>query len=201
MNPDRLVAPDFEEISMEPNQKHFTDRDSWRAWLEGNFESCSELWLVFFKKHTGKQSISYDAAVEEALCFGWIDSLIKRLDEDRFARKFTPRTDATKWSASNLKRVEKLKAEGRMTEAGLAKLDPSVKPIIPPSKTPVEVPSYFRDALAENDEAGSFFEQLAPSYRRHFVLWVDSAKREETRNRRLTEAITLLSKKQKLGMK
>ncbi|MDH3841162.1 MAG: hypothetical protein OES35_09605, partial [Chromatiales bacterium] len=84
-------------------QRHFPDRDSWRAWLEKNHASCRGIWLVFFKKHTGRSSISYDAAVEEALCFGWIDSLIRRLDEDRFARKFTPRTDTKKWSAANLR--------------------------------------------------------------------------------------------------
>jgi len=186
---------------MEPAQLHFEDRASWRAWLEHNYESKRELWLVFFKKHTGVPTISYDDAVEEALCVGWIDSLIKRLDEDRFARKFTPRTNKSKWSELNLKRVEKLKAAGLMTPAGLAKIDPAVTPAVAPLRTPLVIPSYFQDALARDDEARLFFDQLAPSYQRNFVMWVDSAKREETRLRRLAEALSLLRKKRKLGMK
>ena len=186
---------------MEPKQLHFEDRASWRAWLEANFESASELWLVFFKKHTGVATISYDAAVEEALCFGWIDSLIKRLDEDRFVRKFTPRSNRSKWSELNLQRVEKLKASGLMTPPGLSKIDPGVTPVVPPRKRPLEVPPYFQEALAQNEPARLFFDELAPTYRRHFVLWVDSAKREETRRKRLAEAIALLQSGQKLGMK
>ena len=184
-----------------PIELHFEDRATWRAWLEQNYESTRELWLVFFKKHTGVPTISYDAAVEEALCFGWIDSLIKRLDDDRFARKFTPRTNKSKWSELNLKRVERLKSEGLMTAAGLAKIDPTATPVVPPRKRPFEVPPYFREALSRNEAAHMFFDQLAPSYQRNFVLWVDSAKREETRHRRLAEAITLLQNKQKPGMK
>jgi len=180
---------------------HFTSRESWRAWLEKNHERSDEVWLVFFKKHTDRPNISYDAAVEEALCFGWIDSLIKRLDEDRYARKFTPRTNTTKWSESNLARFEKLEASGRMTAAGRAVRDPSVTPVVPPSKRPLEIPAYFREALDGNEQARAFFDALAPSYQRHFVGWVDSAKREETRQRRLAEALTLLENHQKLGLK
>lgn len=179
----------------------FENRDSWRAWLSENHDSVREVWLVFFKKHTGKPNISYDAAVEEALCFGWIDSIIKKIDEDRYARKFTPRTDTCKWSASNLKRVKKLKASGRMTEIGLAKLGPDVRPQRPPSQRTLRVPKYFREALDRNQKAAQFFDELAPSYRRHFIGWVSSAKREETRQRRLTEAIALLAQRKKLGLK
>lgn len=180
---------------------HFTSREPWRAWLEEHHDRMEQVWLVFFKKHTGKPSISYDAAVEEALCFGWVDSLVKRLDEDRYARKFTPRTNTLKWSESNLARFKELEVSGRMTATGRAKLDPSVTPVVPPSKRPLEVPSYFGEALDENERARAFFDNLAPSYQRHFVGWVDSAKREQTRQRRLAEALTLLETHQKLGLK
>ena len=186
---------------MEAKQLHFEDRASWRAWLGEHHESEREIWMVFFKKHTGLPNISYNDAVEEALCFGWIDSLIKKLDDDRYARKFTPRTNTAKWSELNIKRVEKLKAAGRMTPAGLAKIDASVKPAQSPSRRSLELPTYFRDALAGNETARLFFEQLAPSYRRNFIAWVHSAKRETTRRRRLAEALKLLENRQKLGMK
>ncbi len=182
-------------------QLHFEDLASWHAWLGEHHSSEKELWMVFFKKHTGLTNISYDDAVEEALCFGWIDSLIKKLDQDRYARKFTPRTNTAKWSELNLKRVKKLKAEGRMTPAGLAKIDASAKPAPSPSRRSLELPACFRAALAGNKAARLFFEQLAPSYRRNFISWVHSAKRETTRQRRLTEAIKLLENRQKLGMK
>ena len=180
---------------------HFEDRESWRAWLEVHHGDVAEVWLVFFKKHTGEPNISYDAAVEEALCFGWIDSLIKRLDDRRYARKFTPRTDTGKWSALNLKRVEELTAAGRMTPAGLSKISPGVEPIVPPSRKTYEIPPFFSEALDCNLPAREFFAELAPSYRRNFVDWVCSAKREETRRRRLAEAISLLEQRKKLGLK
>ncbi len=180
---------------------HFKDRAPWRSWLEKNHCSVREVWLVFYKKHTGVPNITYEAAVEEALCFGWIDSLIRRLDEDRYTRKFTPRKDTTRWSELNLKRVAKLEAAGRMTAAGLAKVDRSAASVIPPSKRNFEIPPYFQEALAGDDKARRFFDQLAPSYQRDIIGWVGSAKRDETRRRRLAEAMTLLHNKQKLGMK
>jgi len=186
---------------MAAKQIHFKDRASWRRWLTRNHESSGILWLVFYKKHTGVRTISYDAAVEEALCFGWIDSLVKRLDVDRFMRKFTPRTNTHNWSESNLERVEKLKAKGLMMPVGLAKIEPTAKTGPDRRKTPLEIPAYFQEALARDDQARLFFNQLALSYRRGFVLWVDSAKREETRIKRLAEALLLLRQNQKLGMK
>ena len=182
-------------------QVHFEDRESWRKWLDENHLGVRKVWLVFDKKHTGRRCITYDAAVEEALCVGWIDSIVKRLDEDRYARKFTPRTNTSKWSESNLRRVEALAASGRMTEAGLAKINPGVQPAPPASSRTVELPGFFKDALAGNGPAREFFDRLAPSYRRNFIAWVSSAKREETRSRRLEEALLLLQQGKKLGMK
>jgi uncharacterized protein YdeI (YjbR/CyaY-like superfamily) len=99
---------------------YVTTRDEWRAWLAEHHDTEREVWLVSYKKHTGRPQIPYDDAVEEALCFGWIDSLVKTIDDERFAQKFTPRKEKSNWSESNKRRVRKLVREGRMTEAGLA---------------------------------------------------------------------------------
>ncbi len=96
-------------------------RDQWRAWLAKNHKTEKKVWLIYFKKRARKASIAYEDSVEEALCFGWIDSLIRRLDDDQYARLFTPRIDHKNWSEMNKKRIAKLIQEGRMTAAGLAK--------------------------------------------------------------------------------
>src|SRR5258705_8023123 len=103
---------------------HISTRDQWRKWLAENHEKENAgIWLVFHKKHTGRPVLDYEEAVEEALCFGWIDSLIKRIDDHKYCRKFTPRKDKSNWSSTNRKRLEKITKEGRMTEFGLAKVD------------------------------------------------------------------------------
>lgn len=88
-------------------QLYVTNRKNWRAWLEKNNDTAKEVWLIYYKKHTRKPCISYEASVEEALCYGWVDSIIKRLDDERCARKFTPRKGASVWSESNKRRAEK----------------------------------------------------------------------------------------------
>src|SRR2546425_7833902 len=102
---------------------HVTSRDEWRAWLATHYQLETEVWLIYYKKHSGQPRISYDHAVEEALCFGWIDSIVKRIDEEKYAQKFTPRRNWTNWSPSNKQRMRRLIQEGRMTGAGLAKID------------------------------------------------------------------------------
>src|SRR5437762_5841563 len=144
-------------------------REQWRAWLEKNHALSSGVWLVFYKRHTGVKSIPYEDAVLEALCFGWIDSLIKRLDDDRYALKVTPRRTTSKWSDINRRRWAELKAAGLLTSAGLAAAPTANKyaprPVIP------ELPSYIGKALKANVKAWKFFRELAPTARRHFVVW------------------------------
>jgi uncharacterized protein YdeI (YjbR/CyaY-like superfamily) len=108
-----------DKMNREPQTLYVTDRAAWRAWLEANHASEREVWLVYYKKHTRRPRIPYDDAVEEALCFGWIDSVVRRLDEDSYLQKFTPRKAKSNWCESNVKRARKLIAEGRMTKAGL----------------------------------------------------------------------------------
>jgi uncharacterized protein YdeI (YjbR/CyaY-like superfamily) len=174
--------------------------EQWRKWLARHHDSASEVWLVFHKRHTGRLSIAYDDAVDEALCFGWIDSLIMRLDDDRYARKFTPRRPDSRWSTSNRKRYAQLKASGRLTPAGL-KRAPTDRSGDAPRPSPSKVPQYIQQALRSRPAALSYFESLAPSYRRMYIAWIDSARRQETKTRRLQEAIALLVAGKKPGMK
>jgi uncharacterized protein YdeI (YjbR/CyaY-like superfamily) len=175
------------------------NRQQWRAWLGKHHASSPGIWLVFYKDHSGVKSIPYEDSVSEALCFGWIDSLIKRLDDDRYARKFTPRRPTSKWSDSNRKRWAELKAAGLLTMVGLAAA-PTDNTYAPPPAIP-DLPAYIAKALKANPKAWNFFQELAPTYRRHFVGWIHWAKRPETRKTRIREAIALLAAGKKLGLK
>jgi uncharacterized protein YdeI (YjbR/CyaY-like superfamily) len=190
---------------MKENLLYVPDREKWRAWLAKHHTTEKEVWLVYYKQHTGKPRVSYDDAVEEALCFGWIDSLVKTLDADRYIQKFTPRVNAGKWSQLNLERVKKLLREGRMTEAGRAKLpsDLETPTSVAPKRFSLDspLPDLFASALHSNPDTAENFGKLAPSYQRKYVGWVMTAKKEETRRRRLAEAIRLLERNEKLGLK
>ena len=187
---------------------HVTSRAAWRAWLERNHRRRTEVWLVFFKAHTGKPRVEYEDAVEEALCFGWVDSLVKRLDDARYARKFTPRKARSSWSPSNRRRVAKLVDEGRMTPAGMAVVTFGVseaagKDAAHPGRPEggPELPPGLLRLLKGNARAWRTFATLAPSHRRNYVHWITQATKEETRLRRLAEAMGLLAEGKKLGLK
>ena len=187
-------------------QVRITTRGEWRQWLAKNHDREKQgIWLVFNKKKTGKAVLDYGEAVEEALCFGWIDSIIKRIDDETYCRKFTPRRDKSGWSTVNRKRVAKVIEEGRMTEVGLAKIaaaqksgrwEPAPRPVIS-----FEMPRELAEALARNQAAKAFFESLAPTYQKHFIGWITTAKRPETKARRLQESLTLLAAGKKLGLR
>jgi len=185
---------------------YVTERDAWRAWLAKNHDTQAEVWLIYYKKHTGQPRIPYEDAVEEALCFGWIDSLVQRLDARKYAQKFTPRKAASRWSELNKRRVKKLIREGRMTPAGLAKIPEfvlrgGVTPAVERPKKAVGLPRPIELAIRVNRRAWDNFNRLAPSYRRNYVAWITAAKRDETRERRIQEAIALLAQGRKLGLK
>ncbi|HEX5418966.1 MAG TPA: YdeI/OmpD-associated family protein [Gammaproteobacteria bacterium] len=171
----------------------------WRSWLQRHHGASPGVWLVFHKDHTGIESVAYEDAVRHALCFGWIDSLIKRLDDDRYLRKFTPRTPSSKWSDINRRRWGELKESGLLAAAGLAAA-PTADSCVPLPAIP-DLPDYFAQALKANPKAWRFFQALAPSYRRHFVAWIHIAKRPETREKRIRESIALLAAGKKLGLK
>jgi uncharacterized protein YdeI (YjbR/CyaY-like superfamily) len=182
------------------NTLHLKTRHAWRKWLQEHQGSVREVWLVFAKRHTGLGSLSYDDAVEEAICFGWIDSLVRGLDEDRYARKFTPRKADSRWSTANRRRYADLKSRGLLAAAGLSRA-PTGRSGDAPRPSVSRLPPYLEQALKANPLAREHFGLLAPSCRRAYIGWIDSAKRNATRDRRLREALDLLEKGEKLGLK
>ncbi len=184
----------------------FDNREEWREWLSENHDRESEVWLVYYKKESGLPTIGYGESVEEALCFGWVDSLIKKIDEQKYARKFTPRKEDSNWSEVNKKRVAKMIKANRMTEQGLRLVDaakklgtwdaPKTKP-----KFNLEMTEAFAQALNNNPEAEEFFKSLAPTYQKQYLLWIATAKRPETRQKRIDESVKLLLEGKKLGLR
>ena len=187
------------------NEVYAENRNHWREWLQKNHSTWDEVWLIFYKKTSGKPSVSYQEAVEEALCFGWIDSLKKSIDSTRYKQKFTPRKSGSIWSESNKKRVDRLIKDGLMREPGMKLIDQARKDgswhKVPASRQVIDPPREFLKALQENRAAKQFYDSLAPSYQKHFISWIGSAKRQDTRLKRARESISLLANKQKLGLK
>ncbi len=184
---------------------HFTDRNDWRTWLEKNHETKKEVWLVYYKKHTEKPTIPYEDAVEEALCFGWIDSTIQRIDDEKYARKFTPRKSKSKWSELNIKRARKMIREGRMTKVELAKFKEVEKRNrssrrAEPSKKKLVIPPDLRKALSTNKKALENFNNFAPGYKKLYVRRIKDAKREETREERIKQTIRWAAQNKKPSM-
>ncbi len=186
-------------------QLYFKDREEWRKWLSKYYDGESGIWLIFYKKESGKPSLKYEEAVEEALCFGWIDSIIKKKDESTYLRKFTPRKDDSKWSALNKKRVERMIQQGKITEAGMAKIriakengmwNKDDRPNIDFSVSPE-----FSAALEANPPAKANFKKLAPSHQKQYTGWINIGKRPETKEKRIAESIALLKKGEKLGLR
>jgi uncharacterized protein YdeI (YjbR/CyaY-like superfamily) len=170
----------------------------WREWLKTHHDAEVEVWLIFHKKHTGKPSVAYKDALDEALCYGWIDSLIKRIDDDRYARKFTPRKPDSNWSSINVKRYNELKAAHRLAAPGLER-SPDGRPVVDMPR-PTSVPAYIEKGIRSDARARAFFETLPPSSRRLYINWIDSAKREETKKTRLAQAIRKLRAGKKPGI-
>ena len=189
---------------------HFECQESFRNWLQENHDLSPGIWIIFYKPPINIKTIKYDEALDEALCFGWIDSLIKKIDQNKYVRKFTPRTDTTKWSDINKKKVLTLIEKGNMTAIGLNKIDIYLKTgkvdwenqTKKPEKTDeLNIPDFIIEALAQNEPALTNFNNLAPSHKKHYILWITQPKGQDTRNKRVLEAIKLLLEKRKLGLK
>jgi uncharacterized protein YdeI (YjbR/CyaY-like superfamily) len=182
------------------------DRAHWHDWLIQKQDKEKEVWVVYFKPASGRTGIGYEDSVEEALCFGWIDSLIKKIDEESYARKFNPRRPGSHWSACNKKRAEKLIAEGKMTSAGLAVYDPNAAPYADSQgqrilRSRTSIPATARQRLQRNPAAWKFFRQLPPYRQRQYVGWILSAKKKETQERRWKEVLATLEQGKPLGLK
>jgi uncharacterized protein YdeI (YjbR/CyaY-like superfamily) len=164
---------------------HVEDRGKWRAWLEANSKRAAEVWLLYYKKETGRPRIAYSDAVEEAICFGWIDSKIRKLDDERFAQLFTPRKPTSQWSRTNIARARRMIREGKMTAAGLKVFNPRNQTPAHPRQLPALLEEQFR----RQKTAWENFQRFPPSYQRMTVGWVASAKQEATQLRRLRQLI------------
>ncbi len=183
---------------------YFSDREGWRDWLAENHNSSDELSMIIYKKHTGKKCVAYNDAVEEALCFGWIDGKIKRVNDDYYIIRFTPRNPKSRWSAINLERVNKMIAENRMTPAGLLAFNEYLKKpglgYDNRSSGEIEVPSDLDKALNNNIDALNNFHKFPPSAKRTYIGWLNSAKRPETRKSRIIKIVKASETNKRPGM-
>jgi uncharacterized protein YdeI (YjbR/CyaY-like superfamily) len=176
-----------------PTQHYAPDRDAWTRWLEAHHDSATEVQLVFWRKATGTPCISYDAAVEEALRFGWIDGIKRKLDDERYTFRFTPRRPDSAWSESNIRGVAALEAAGRMHPAGAAavahaRTSGAFAAAVRADQLPIEL----GDVLRQSPAARAAYDALPPSHRRSYHRWVGEAKKPETRARRAAQAIAHL---------
>jgi uncharacterized protein YdeI (YjbR/CyaY-like superfamily) len=165
----------------------FDGPDHFREWLEAHHDSADEVHVGFWKKATGKQTMTWSQAVDQALCFGWIDGKLNRIDDQRHRQRFTPRRKGSNWSKVNVEKVAKLEAEGLMTDAGRRAFEERVE-----ARTGVysfeneqQLPPEYAEQLSA--AARAYLEDRAPWYRRSAAHWITSAKREETRLKRLNQ--------------
>lgn len=170
----------------------FPTQAAFRAWLEKNHDRTTELWVGFWNKASGKKGMTYPEAVDEALCWGWIDGIKKKVDDERYTNRFTPRKPVSKWSDVNLRRYAELEAAGRVTapgKAAFARYDPAKQGAYSFEARPDGFPPELEAAFRKHGEAWTFFQAQPPGYRRTATHWVCSAKREETRLRRLARLV------------
>ena len=179
----------------------FTSSNKWRQWLASNHKRLRGVWLRFYKKNTGIHSVNYDEALDEALCYGWIDGQIKPYDEKSWLRKFTPRRAKSPWSKRNIEHVRRLIASGKMKSAGLketaaAKADGRWKNAYDPGSTMI-MPADFLKRLSTMKKAKEFFSTLNKA-NTYAIAWrLQTAKKSETREKRLIAILAMLSKRKK----
>lgn len=185
-------------------EHYFKNRDEWRKWLQRNSASEKELWLKIYKKHTGKECVPYAEAVEEALCFGWIDGKIKRIDDEYYIQRYTPRNPSSRWSKYNIERVKKLITQGKMTKPGLDAYNIifSKPHLVYENRTSgiPEIPEELLNALEKNKQALNNFMNFPPSAKRLYIEWFKYAKQEKTRMERLKKIVGLSEINKKPGI-
>lgn len=176
------------------NPLYCPSRLEWRKWLEQNHAKEKEVWILRYRKDSGKPSVSYNDAVEEALCFGWIDGKVKGIDSEKSGLRFSPRKARSSWSKINKDKAEKMIKEGKMTAAGLVKIEEAKKSgawvnayVLREAQ---DIPDDLKEALAGNKEAWNNFQSFAPSHRNAYIYWLNDAKTPETRQRRIAEVVT-----------
>ena len=187
---------------------HPKTRSQWRKWLEKNHSTSPGIWLIYYKKESGKRKFDYADAVEEALCFGWIDSLPRKIDNERSSLKFTPRKPKSIWSKLNKQRIEELIEQKLMTHAGLAKIEQAKKDgswnTLNSSDFHAEnnsLPDVLRKVLSKNKKALENFQAFPAGYRKRFLFWIDSAKNPETKAARIKQTLLMAAANKKPGLK
>lgn len=171
---------------------YFSSPDDWRGWLEQHHDSETELWVGFWKGHTRRPTLTWPQSVDHALCFGWIDGLRQKVDEDRYRIRFTPRKTSSIWSAVNLRRFVELQDQGRVHARGIAAYGSRKEGrqvIYAYEVAERELPQEYAGRLEADPAALTFWQPTRPSYRRVATNWVLSAKREATRDRRMNELV------------
>jgi uncharacterized protein YdeI (YjbR/CyaY-like superfamily) len=184
-------------IKPPPNSIHPKSRADWRKWLEENHTRAEGVWLISYKKTSGRQSFDYEESVEEALCFGWIDSKGNKLDDERTMLWFSPRKSGSKWAKPNKERVAKLMKAGLMAPTGLAKVEAAKKDGTWNALDGVEaleIPTDLAEAFSKNKTAKEYFEGFPRSVKRAILEWILNAKKPETRAKRIEETVTLAEK-------
>jgi uncharacterized protein YdeI (YjbR/CyaY-like superfamily) len=179
---------------------HPKTRKAWRKWLEKNHTTSPGVWLIYDKKSSGKAKLVYNDAVEEALCFGWIDSTLKSLDAEHFMQRFTPRKPKSGWSGLNKKRITKMIAEGLMTKAGLEKIEAAKKDGSWESFDHLDalrLPADFKKALFKNKKAKANFENFPPFSKKQFLFHIQQAKTEFTRKQRIRLCVRMAAANKK----
>ncbi|MCJ7570810.1 MAG: YdeI/OmpD-associated family protein [Candidatus Thermoplasmatota archaeon] len=171
----------------------FKNRNEWRFWLEKNHMISDEVRLIHYKKSLGKKSLNHFDAVEEALCFGWIDSKLKKIDEEKFILKYTPRKSKSVWSKINKKNAEKMISLGKMTNAGFDKIEEAKKQgfwdTAYTNLVKERLPSDLKKALIVNKTTWNNFQNFANSYRNMYIGWIKNAKTKETRKKRISKVV------------
>ena len=190
---------------IEEGDLRFRDRKAWRAWLRGNHGRSDGVWLILRKKGSEGEGMTYAEALDEALCFGWIDSRLERIDDRIHRQRFSPRRNRSIWSKTNVRRVERLISERRMTDAGMSKVseakangrwEEAYESRIPSHRMPPEL----EEALKSDRPAWRNFSAFAESYRRNYISWVVGAKTDETRRKRIAKVVEFAAKGQKSQM-
>jgi uncharacterized protein YdeI (YjbR/CyaY-like superfamily) len=185
------------------NQLLFQDKEGWRNWLQHNHASEKEALLVIKKSNAAVPGVSYEESVEEALCFGWIDGVMKSTSAETFVLRYSPRKKGSPWSVSNQKRVERLIEQGRMTEAGMARVreahengewEAAIR-----REDVTNIPQALREALSANPKALENFEKVSPSQKKQFFYWIDSAKTDATRQKRIQETVRMIENNIRIG--
>jgi uncharacterized protein YdeI (YjbR/CyaY-like superfamily) len=190
-----MTAPVPKQIEIFPSAAEFRD------WLEANHDIAPEVWIGYYKKGVPKASVSYPESVDEALSFGWIDGITRRIDDEVYATRFTPRRKRSNWSAVNVARVGQLTAAGRMHPAGIGAFEARTADktaVYSYENRPADLPIEHRRQLQENAPAWSWWQAQAPSYRRAATWWVVSAKQQATRERRMATLITDCAARRKI---